>query len=103
MAGIVNLSKLAENLRQTPETKTDYADRNATGVCDYLADTLLPMLASGDYPKIESVDFDQFDEDGPSSLVCYVQERNRRAYKMAEFNSSLCAIPPARSASRMFF
>ena len=96
----IDFNALARELREMPETQVDEED--LSDVNSYLLNIILPMLERWEFPLLSEIDFDQFEQRDPARLVGYVEEANRREYKLTEFNSYICGLPPACVTSRAF-
>ena len=66
------LALLAGLMRDAPETLVDEAERE--DISPYMFETILPMLAKGEYPRLRDIDFEQFELCDPPRLVEYMAE-----------------------------
>jgi len=96
----IDFNALARELREMPETQVDEED--ISDVNSYLLNTILPMLERWEFPLLSEIDFEQFEQRDPARLVGYIEETNRREYKLTEFNSHICHLAPACVTSRAF-
>lgn len=100
MPSVIDLTTLAREVHEAPETLVDQEDRE--DISPYMFEVILPMLARGKYPLLRDIDFDQFDQRDPARLAGYMQDRNRRAGELTWLNRGLCGLEPAWVTARAF-
>lgn len=96
----IDFNALARELREMPETLVD--EEELSDVNSYLLNIILPMLERWEFPLLSEIDFDQFEQRDPARLVGYIEEVNRREYRLIHLNEPLCRMDPACVTSRAF-
>lgn len=100
MPAFTDLALLSGLLREAPETLVDEKERE--DISPYLFETILPMLAKGDYPRLRDIDFEQFELYDPPRLVGYMEKRGRRESQLRQLNQTLCDTVPVCVGERAF-
>lgn len=95
----INLTKLAQALRDLPEEK-ELTER--TPLNCYLKEHLLPIFYADRCPGLNELDFDQFERDDLCDLAAYLQKFGRVEYNLTKLNKPLCMAPPKAARTRVF-
>ena len=67
MRKVLDLGELHKQLRQTEEHEPHFDEE----LNPYLLDTVLPQLEGEEPIRLEQIDFDQFDEEDPFTILDY--------------------------------
>ena len=85
MRKVLDLGELHKQLRQTEEHEPHFDEE----LNPYLLDTVLPQLEGEEPIRLEQIDFDQFDEEDPFTILDYYYWRenlcNTMPHQQADF------------------
>lgn len=76
MRKVLDLGELHKQLRQTEEHEPHFDEE----LNPYLLDTVLPQLEGEEPIRLEQIDFDQFDEEDPFTILDYYYWRERALF-----------------------
>ena len=81
MRKVLDLGELHKQLRQTEEHEPHFDEE----LNPYLLDTVLPQLEGEEPIRLEQIDFDQFDEEDPFTILDYYYWRENLCNTMRYF------------------
>ena len=79
MRKVLDLGELHKQLRQTEEHEPHFDEE----LNPYLLDTVLPQLEGEEPIRLEQIDFDQFDEEDPFTILDYYYWRENLCKRCA--------------------
>ena len=98
MRKVLDLGELHKQLRQTEEHEP-HCDEELN---PYLLDTVLPQLEGEEPIRLEQIDFDQFDEEDPFTILDYYYWRENLCNTMRHINRRISDILPSCVKTRAF-
>ena len=98
MRKVLDLGELHKQLRQTEEHEPHFDEE----LNPYLLDTVLPQLEGEEPIRLEQIDFDQFDEEDPFTILDYYYWRGKIFYKKRPHNKRVFRILPSCVKTRAF-
>lgn len=88
MRKVLDLGELHKQLRQTEEHEPHFDEE----LNPYLLDTVLPQLEGEEPIRLEQIDFDQFDEEDPFTILDYYYWRENLCNTMRHINRRISDI-----------
>lgn len=98
MRKVLDLGELCKQLRQAEEYEPQF-DKELN---PYLFHTVLPQLEGEEPLRLEQIDFDQFDEDDPFTIIDYYYWQESLCSKMRQINRRISNILPSCVKKRAF-
>lgn len=98
MRRVLDLGELHQQLRQAEEHEPHFDEE----LNPYLLDTVLPQLEGEEPIRLEQIDFDQFDEEDPFTILDYYYWRENLCSKMYRINKRISNILPSCVKTRAF-
>ena len=98
MRKVLDLGELYKQLRQAEEHEPHFDEE----LNPYLLDTVLPQLEGEEPIRLEQIDFDQFDEEDPLTILKYYYWQEIRCGKMRHINGRIADILPSCVKTRAF-
>ena len=96
----LDLERFAAGLRELREASV--LGEALGNVNPYLLHTLLPRLERRDWPLLQEIDYDAFEEDDPDTLMEYLSLRENYQYRLERINGALDALAPVCTKVRAF-
>lgn len=98
MRKVLDLGELLKHLRQTEEHEPHFDEV----LNPYLLHTVLPQLESEEPIRLEQIDFDQFDEDDPFTIIRYYCWKEDLCRNMHRINKRISNVLPSCVKTRAF-